>query len=267
MCVCVCVCVCVCEVSCVRACMCVDTCAFGCERLRAYAHIRVHAYMRVCLMSYNCEHLYQCRTFSVLSSDTGFFSFKYKSVLLFPSASSYEIRFGGFRGFSDMPYKVVDSDVIQGNLTSPLPAGNTETFVVRARPEHYHSVWWYGVKVIHSGGRISRKSNLVQAPLRYDPVTSTAENTTTTTKTTTAITTPTTTTTTTTTASPATTDRDVQKGASKSNLILYLSIGWNVVLLTILTCIIVRSLYQLRGASTQQDTVVKPDNARLDNVQ
>ena len=168
-----------------------------------------------------------------------------------------------------MTYEIVDSDVIHGNLTMPLPAGNTETFVVRARPEHYHSSWWYGVEVTHSGGRMSRKSNLVQAVVDHNPVGYTAPKTTTPSTATTTPSTATTTiiiTTTTTTTIPATTEQSYNKEDSYSPVICYASIGWNVALLIILSFIIGRILYQRRKTAIPQDKV-EVDNVQLHSVE
>ena len=53
-----------------------------------------------------------------------------------------------------------DNDVIKGNLTLLASLSETETFVVRFRPEHLNVTICIGLKVTHSRGRISDVSNM-----------------------------------------------------------------------------------------------------------
>ena len=169
-----------------------------------------------------------------------------------------------------MTYEFVDSDILHGNLNSPLPAGNVETFIIRARPEHYHSAWWYGVEVTHSGGRKSQTSNLVQVVidvqdvLDRSPVVYTTPTTTPTTTSTTSTTTTTTTTTTPTTRA-ATTDQSDTKEDADNPVVLYASIVCNVVLMITLSFIIGRILWHRRETANPKDNV-DVDNIHLRNV-
>ena len=181
--------------------------------------------------------------------------FKYKSVLLFLSpASSYEIRFERTRSLlqevvrndsstADRDHMIVDSDIIEGDLNSPLPAGQTETIFLRVRPEHYRSLCWYAVKVIHVGGRISQKSKLVPVSIYYDPALFAVDNTTT-----------------------ATNDQDCDARVTTTPMIIYTLIGTNVVLVAILASIIGLYLYHRRSTVDKQVNV-EWGNVELDNVE
>ena len=175
-------------------------------------------------------------------------------LLFLSAASSYEIRFertrtrlrevvGNDSSTVDRDHMIVDSDVIEGDLNYPLPAGQKETIVIRVRPENYRSRWWYAVKVIHIGGRISRKSNLVQVAINYDPAVFAADDTTTT----------------------ASNDQGCDSRVSTSPMMLYMSIGSTVVLLTILASILGLYLYHRRSTVDKQDNV-EGGNVQIDNV-
>ncbi|KAI0208411.1 hypothetical protein LSAT2_006915 [Lamellibrachia satsuma] len=85
------------------------------------------------------------------------------------TASSYDIRFStdiqqlihSFENASQLD----DSDVIRGNLSSPLSPSETETFVIRFRPEYVDTTLFFGLKVNHSRGRISEVSNIESAAI------------------------------------------------------------------------------------------------------
>ncbi|KAI0208410.1 Calcium-activated chloride channel regulator 1 [Lamellibrachia satsuma] len=93
------------------------------------------------------------------------------------TASSYDIRFStdiqqlihSFENASQLD----DSDVIRGNLSSPLSPSETETFVIRFRPEYVGTTLFFGLKVSHSRGRISEVSNIDSAAIASEePLTS-----------------------------------------------------------------------------------------------
>ena len=62
--------------------------------------------------------------------------------------------------------------MIKGNLTSPAPPSEMETFIIRVRPEFYNSVLFFGLKVNNSRGNVSDVSNIVSASPRSQTVTS-----------------------------------------------------------------------------------------------
>ena len=99
------------------------------------------------------------------------------------------------------------------------------------------------MKVIHIGGRISRKSNLVQVPINYDPAVFAADDTTTT----------------------ASKDQGCDSRVSTSPMILYMSIGSTVVLLAILTSILGLYLYH-RRSTVDKHCNVEGGNIELDSV-
>ena len=197
-------------------------------------------------------------------------------MLLFLSpASSYEIRFertrsrlqevvGNDSNIVDRDHMIVDSDVIKGDLNLPLPAGQKETILLRVRPENYRSWWWYAVKVIHISGRISQKSNLVQVAIYYDPAIFAVDNITTATNDQGCDAQVSTTT--------APNDQGCDARVSTTPMILYTSIGTNVVLVTIiLTYIVGLYLYHRRSTVDKQVNVegynVQGENVHIDNVQ
>ena len=90
------------------------------------------------------------------------------------TASSYDIRFT--TDIKQLLYsfenatQLNDSDILVGNLSSPLTPSETENFVIRFPEDFNNGTLFIGLKVIHSNtDRVSKVSNIVSAALVYVP--------------------------------------------------------------------------------------------------
>ena len=92
----------------------------------------------------------------------------------FVAASAYDIRYSTsikqLRSSFDNASRLNDTDILAGNITSPLASSETETFVIRFSVTYNNRTLFFGVKVIHSNqNRVSKVSNIVSAALVYVP--------------------------------------------------------------------------------------------------
>ena len=92
----------------------------------------------------------------------------------FVAASAYDIRFSTsikqLRSSFDNASRLNDTDILAGNLSSPLASSETETFVIRFPAGYNNRTLFFGLKVIHSNtDRVSKVSNIVSAALIYVP--------------------------------------------------------------------------------------------------
>ena len=90
------------------------------------------------------------------------------------AASAYDIRFSTsikqLRSSFDNASRLNDTDILAGNITSPLASSETETFVIRFPTGYNNRTLFFGLKVIHSNtNRVSKVSNIVSAALVYVP--------------------------------------------------------------------------------------------------
>ncbi|KAI0208298.1 Calcium-activated chloride channel regulator 4A [Lamellibrachia satsuma] len=90
------------------------------------------------------------------------------------TASSYDIRFT--TDIKQLLYsfenatQLNDSDILVGNLSSPLTPSETENFVIRFPEDFNNGTLFIGLKVIHSNtDRVSKVSNIVSAALVHVP--------------------------------------------------------------------------------------------------
>ena len=89
-------------------------------------------------------------------------------------ASAYDIRFSTsikqLRSSFDNASRLNDTDILAGNISSPLASPETETFVIRFPVGYNNRTLFFGLKVIHSNSdRVSKVSNIVSAALVYVP--------------------------------------------------------------------------------------------------